>query len=151
MFGVPSWATDPIASAVYFVPLTSLPEIAAPSDSAFDLVGWLLYFGVRYGTPEIVSILILHGIPIDQPGSGINYRITSLQRTVRRGSIEIVTLILDAGAQIDRTTEHSRVTPLYLACLYHREDIANLLIDRGARLDGGVLATAAYYDCGAIL
>lgn len=59
--------------------------------------------------------------------------------------------MLDAGADINRTSDHKRCTPLALACVNSDEPVANLLIDRGASLGPDVLVTAAYRNVVGVL
>jgi len=72
-----------------------------------------------------------------------------LTLAVKHGHIDIVTLLLDLGAEVDeRITLHeleeptpSWGSPLWIACLAGRRDIAELLLDRGADPNANVYAS----------
>lgn len=51
-----------------------------------------------------------------------------------RGNLELVTALLDRGADIHRTLPTGR-TVLHLAALYDRVEVARLLIARGANVN----------------
>ena len=52
----------------------------------------------------------------------------------RQGHIDVATLLLDRGAEPDRTLMSGR-TPLLFACKNNHVDAATLLLDRGAAVD----------------
>lgn len=65
-----------------------------------------------------------------------------LHRAAQNGSVELVTLLLDAGASVDartrfRTPMHGRATPLILASRAGHGEVVRLLIDRHS--DTGLL------------
>ena len=60
---------------------------------------------------------------------------TPLIEAVRKGHKEVVNILLDAGALVDKSSR-DRTTPLHVASNYHVPiDIVKLLIDNGAQLD----------------
>jgi len=61
---------------------------------------------------------------------------TPLHEAVRLGQRDVVTWLLDAGAEVDAMTEDARrQTPLHLAVMDGHLPIARLLIDRGANVN----------------
>ncbi len=57
---------------------------------------------------------------------------TVLYAAIQQGSLEIVRLLLDAGANLENPTDE---TPLCVAAEHDRPEIARLLIDRGAPIE----------------
>jgi ankyrin repeat protein len=68
-----------------------------------------------------------------------------------RGRVEIMTMLLDAGADINAVTKY-RNTACHIAMLHDEFDALKLLVERGANLGPGVvpalLSTVASLDCG---
>lgn len=110
-----------------------------------DTPVWPLHYAAQHSTSEIVGILIAHGAPVDEPErDDIPKRVSTLQCAILSGSLATVTLVLDAGANPNRDSDHNRCTPFGLACINRHDAIANLLIDRGVRLGPDALVYAAY-------
>lgn len=109
---------------------------------------WPLHYAAQYSSPEIVAILIGHGVPVDEPELTLA---TTLQCAVLGRSAAIVALILDAGANIDRISDRNTCTPLVLACQNIVDDVANLLIHRGAQISGLALVIIASMARNALL
>ncbi|KAL0638700.1 hypothetical protein Q9L58_002278 [Maublancomyces gigas] len=86
---------------------------------------WPLHYAAQYSSPEIVAILIGHGLPVDEPELTLA---TTLQCAVLGRSPAIVALILDAGANIDRISDRNTFTPLVLACQNIVDDISGLAL-----------------------
>lgn len=106
---------------------------------------WPLHYAARHCSPALVATIISLGAPVDEPErDSIPDRVTTLQCAVLSGNLTTVSLVLDAGADINRRSDHKMWTPLALACVNSDEPVANLLIDRGALLGPDVLVTAAY-------
>jgi ankyrin repeat protein len=67
------------------------------------------------------------------------------------GGVEIMTMLLDAGADINAVTRY-RNTACHIAMLHDEFDALKLLVERGANLSPGVvpalLSTVASLDCG---
>lgn len=113
---------------------------------------WPLHFAARHRSPELVATIISLGAPVDEPErDSIPNRVTTLQCAVLSGNLTTVAHVLDAGADINRRSDHNRCTPLALACVNSDVPVANLLIDRGARLGADVLVTAAYRCVDAVI
>lgn len=88
---------------------------------------------------------------MDEPRrDSIHDHFTTLQYAVLSRNPTTVAHILNAGADINRTADHNRSPPLALACDNNDERVANMLIDRGARLGEDVLVTAAYKCVGVL-
>jgi uncharacterized protein len=77
--------------------------------------------------PAIVRLLLAHGANPSLKGA----RMTPLMTAAMRGNIETPKLLLDAGAD---PNEHAPDTPspLRIAEMWHRGDVARLLRERGA-------------------
>ena len=107
-----------------------------------------------YGEFAAAERLIDRGAPIDlvvAAGTGLTEdarRLASVSEEISRqfalalaaqhGHVEIVQILLDAGADPNRYSPpggHSHATPLHQAALAGHIDVVRLLIDRGARLD----------------
>ena len=97
-----------------------------------------LNLAVEGGHTDVASMLIEHGADVDSGGEW--YR--PLHTAVTIGDIELVELLLDNGARVNemvRIQDRSRfagfryVTPLELAGIIERGDIAALLREHGAR------------------
>jgi uncharacterized protein len=58
--------------------------------------------------------------------------LTALLYAAREGHADVVTTLLDAGADIDQPGAGDRTTPLLMAAINGRYDLAMLLIERGA-------------------
>jgi ankyrin repeat protein len=72
------------------------------------------------------------------PGAGDLDRHRALAVAAMLGRLEIVTLLLDAGEDLNRFNPegyHAHATPLHQSIAQGHFDVARLLIERGARLD----------------
>lgn len=127
-----------LRSILYSPTVNANDTISAPDS---DTRVWPLHYAAQHSSPEIVAILIGDGVPVDEPEWT---RVTTLQCAVLSGSPVIVTLILDAGANIDRISDRNKCAPLILSCENIDDGVANLLIDRGARISAHAMVIAAY-------
>lgn len=108
---------------------------------------WPLHYAALYCSRELVATIIELGVPVDDPEEDtIPDRATTLQWTVISGKVTKVTIVLNAGADINRTSDQKQSTPLSLACDRRDYSVANLLIDRGAKLGADELTRAASTD-----
>jgi ankyrin repeat protein len=104
-------------------------DVNAVSDS-----GSTLCAAVDVGAEEIVNMLLSKGAHIDGH-AGPKY-LTPLQAAVSKGYERIVEVLLDAGADPNALDELKKSpSPLRLACQINREDIARLLLQRGADIN----------------
>ena len=85
---------------------------------------------VNAGDLAQVKILITAGANVDK-GDMFG---TPLHMAVARGNLDIVAVLLDAGASIE-TKGTNGAHPLHLAALTNRPEVAALLIARGAELE----------------
>jgi ankyrin repeat protein len=83
---------------------------------------------------------------VDKPAKGLS----PLIEAARCGTPEIITTLLDRGADIHQTTGVVEDSPLSAACARGRIDVVKLFLDRGAdpnlRLTGASALTAAMID-----
>ena len=95
----------------------------------------------------IIELLLAHGAAVNGPVGAV---CTPLQQACHSRKADIVSLLLEHGADVEATIARERNTPLTLACGSNRNlDIAQLLINAGADVNGGVgviapLHVAAY-------
>ena len=68
--------------------------------------------------------------PNSEPGNGA----TPLHAAAEHGHVDVVAVLLDAGAPIDDRSM-SGVSPLHLASGYERLDVLSLLLEKGATVD----------------
>jgi len=85
-----------------------------------------LHVAVAGGRREVVTFYMEHGADVD-PEDHFGSRPLTLARTV-----ELATLLLDNGADVNGG---SAGTPLHSAGFYGKEEIARLLLERGAALE----------------
>lgn len=113
--------------------------------------GWggqtALMWAAARGQPAMIDVLVEHGAEVDVRGIDRNWerRVTSEPRVkemftggftallyaVRENCLECVKELLDAGADINKP-DPDNVTPLIVAFLNLRFDIAKYLVERGA-------------------
>jgi Ankyrin repeats (3 copies) len=113
-----------------------------------------LHAATLHGELEAAHALITRGARIDLPvaaalgrtedfrrllpDAGKDDRHLALALAAQFGHVEIVRLLLDAGEDPNRYNPiggHSHSTPLHQAAAAGNEDMARLLVERGARLD----------------
>jgi hypothetical protein len=109
-----------------------------------------LYYGVfdgvdalmRRGANDDLTVAAASGRATDArallPRADDEMRQRALALAAQFGHIEIVRMLLDAGADPNRYSPpggHSHATPLHQAALAGHEPVVRLLIERGARLD----------------
>ena len=80
--------------------------------------------------PQVVRALI--GAAADVNACGGVTHATALHMAARRGYLEIARVLLDCGAAIN-AKDNKGVTPLQRALNCRRNDVAQLLLDRGAK------------------
>jgi ankyrin repeat protein len=81
------------------------------------------------GDVETVKALISSG---ENPDSSANDGLTGLMHSARFGNVEIVRLLLGAGASVHSRDIRRAATPLICAAENGEEEIVNLLLDAGA-------------------
>ena len=57
---------------------------------------------------------------------------TALHRAIFGGSIDVVKLLVDSGADLHGLDSERKRSPLYLACFNDRLDVVKILLDKGA-------------------
>ena len=96
-----------------------------------------LIFAAAYNRPDAIGVLLEHGanvaaatkvrLPAGEPMGGL----TALHYAVRQGNVEAVDALLDKGADVNAVTADN-TTPLMLATINGRFDLAMHLLERGA-------------------
>jgi ankyrin len=87
---------------------------------------------IRGGQIDTIRQYIEKGVDINQ---AFEQGITPLHVAVINNQEAIVTLLINAGAQIQAADETTGATPLHLAAAYGRENIMKLLLNKGADKD----------------
>jgi len=93
-----------------------------------------LHTAVEAGQLEMVRLLLQQGVPVDEQCVAV----TPLFRAARHGRDEIVKLLLKNGADVNGgvdTTDLGNITPIRAAQLYGHRDTAQLLLEKGAKID----------------
>jgi len=84
---------------------------------------------VRKSDAAAVKALLDQGVPVD---ARFRYDRTALSFAADRGSVEIVKMLLDRGAEVNAKDTYYRVTALTWALEKGHVEIARLLLDKGA-------------------
>ena len=105
---------------------------AATLFHAKDAVGMgCLYYAARYGNEQIVSLLIAHGIDVNQ-------RFSSNQTAIFRAKANIIGLLVDAKADINARST-TGWTPLHAAAHWGPWTVIKILLSHGAELEAVVV------------
>jgi ankyrin repeat protein len=95
---------------------------------------YLLYNAIEKNDIAIVPSLIEKGVSFDSVPSPLSW-------AAKAGHIEIMTMLLDAGADVNAGSRIQN-TACYAAIAYERSAALKLLLDRGARIDASFLKAA---------
>jgi hypothetical protein len=106
-------------------------HVAAAADQ--DLLA-----AVRKGDAVAVKALLDGGLPVD---TKFRYDRTALSFAADRGHADIVTLLLDRGANVNAADTFYKATPLVWAVQNEHVDVVKILLTRGASGVGDVLGT----------
>lgn len=120
-------ATSPAAAGA---PVMSPPP--ASPDSLLDAVRKADLGGVRAALDA--------GVPVDHP---FRYERTALSFAAARGQVEVVTLLLERGADPNKKDSFYGATPFNWATNEGHVQVARLLIEKGAAVEPDLLADAA--------
>lgn len=115
-----------------------LVRVLAPLENVMDNMDAkngcpMLVCAVKLDRDECVRVLIDSGVDLEKPTSLGNY---ALHVATMYNCKTIVTMLLDAGANINCVNKGSGSTPLQIACFNNKlYDIAKLLLQRGANVN----------------
>ena len=114
-----------------------LQDILAADPAAahsFSADGWTpLHLAAAFGTPQAVDLLLQHGAQIDAVSKNAQ-RNQALHAAASIGrNPEIVRLLLGHGAD-PNATQVSGFTPLFSVVTANRRDLAEMLVESGARV-----------------
>lgn len=87
---------------------------------------------LQNGVPGIVEALLGGGL---DPTEQDEHRKTPLHYAAEEGHLEVLRLLLQAGAEADFANHAERMTPLHVACRWARLDCVLELLRWGANLD----------------
>lgn len=87
--------------------------------------------------PEVARYLVQQGADLKASGGSINGD-RPLHWAIYAGCIEIVRILVDAGADINVKPDAACGPPLYHAIIGHHDDIAKYLVARGANLESAI-------------
>lgn len=97
--------------------------------------GTPLYYSASFGLNKVVSSLILQDPnPVSINSRGSRYGGTALHGAVLREHPQVVKLLLEAGADPNRSDDN-QVAPLHTAEIYWNVEVISLLLDYNARID----------------
>nr|OQO16740.1 hypothetical protein B0A51_15282 [Rachicladosporium sp. CCFEE 5018] len=93
--------------------------------------GWAtpLYHGCSFGLYRAASTLVADGADIDAPGS--RFGGTALHGATFRGHVEIMEMLLEAGADANKA-DHQQITPLHSAAILDDASVIGKLLRYGA-------------------
>ena len=102
---------------------------------AFTGDGWTaLHLGAGFGTPESVDLLLQHGAQVDAISRNAQRNQPLHAAVALSRNAEAIRLLLAHGAD-PNATQVGGFTPLFSAASANRRDLAELLIENGARAD----------------
>ena len=109
------------------------------------------YAGEDSDAELLVDLLVQNGADVNGlgPDEFGGYFGTPLNCAAARGSTDIVVKLLDAGADLHIRGNQREWTALQLACLFEHENVVDLLLEKGAKVDshgnyGTPLQAASY-------
>ncbi|MCP4550039.1 MAG: hypothetical protein GY835_26570 [bacterium] len=92
----------------------------------------ILYRAARFGNGEAVNTLIAHGAKVNAKADD---GATPLYGAVIDGSVDIIRMLIDAGAKTDIRLSETKQTPLHIAAAKGLYEIAELLVDNRAKVN----------------
>ncbi|KAJ5086960.1 hypothetical protein NUU61_008267 [Penicillium alfredii] len=100
----------------------------------------LFHRAAQYGYLACLEMLLKLGVPVDCKGENNTTALyyAASDCTPSDGGLDIITRLLDAGADMNIRSFHDR-TPLFAAALRGQKSVAKLLLDRGADPNAYVL------------
>lgn len=109
--------------------LALLLEAGQAVDETDYLLGTPLHVAVVQGSVPLAKILISKGANLEAPSEDRGARATHLAANF--GELEMLNLLLDAGADIEARDQKGQ-TPLLLAAATNNTEVVKVLLDRGA-------------------
>lgn len=142
-------------SALHYAKNKETAELLLESGALVDAgrFSWTpLMAAVRFGRRDVVRVLLARGadakrtVPRKEPGAGRNalFCATSGCHLAPDDRAEIVSVLLDAGADASVFELETEWTPLHDACLSGDEAVASLLLDAGANVNAASTRSMAF-------
>ena len=108
-----------------------------------------LHMAAAYGLTAVLEYFLAKCEDVDQPDA---FGMSPLQWAVKKGHMNAVRALLDAGANINFTVDHPTMleykgwTPLLSAVAHGRDEILKLLLDKGADVGARAEAWPFWWD-----
>ncbi|CAG9982523.1 unnamed protein product [Clonostachys byssicola] len=116
-----------------------LLDKGAKADRRDKYHGTALGYAVERGNEDTVKLLLSHGVDADSgpldPFVSINEEIISLYLAAKHGHIAIAKLLIDKGADLERSNFLFDTTPLCVAARGNQESMVEMLLIRGAKFE----------------
>jgi ankyrin repeat protein len=122
------WAAQKGNLEIVTALIVARADVDAVDSSGIAPVQW----AVENGHADVVESLIDAGARLDlretTSGQGLMHRVSIY------GHVDIAKLLLSRGTEVD-AKDAAQKTPIYYACKYGNEQLAGLLVDKGADID----------------
>jgi len=125
--GEASWGEGILAGPANGGDLELIAVLMRCGASVPDVTKWGRYYYFKH--EKVARFLLEHGM---NPNHRSWQEVTLLHDMAHEGSVEKARLLLDHGAEVDAIDGEYRSTPLGFAARWNRQEVALLLIERGA-------------------
>jgi len=87
---------------------------------------------IKDGSKNLVMSVLNKGVDLNQT---LSSDFTPMLEACRSGNLERVSLLLEHGADINKSTSDTGITPLLVAAAAGQSSVVQLLLDKGAQID----------------
>ncbi|MCK2147563.1 ankyrin repeat domain-containing protein [Marinobacter alexandrii] len=94
-----------------------------------------LLYAIDSGDPRQVAFVIEHGADTNAVSKGLFYSMPALTLAVYRTDFDVIKMLIDNGANVNRSLPPDNATALHSAAATGREDVVRLLIESGANIE----------------